>query len=243
MTLPELYEELFLEICDLNRIGRNGGVRDYESVRADILSKLQGIRNRLQDAFRKAQADSDRQSETHLAHLEAQVEKLELPILFFIDSMIAESKLSFARQWHLHRLAFEKNQRAGDQKFFELLEETLNDPKEEARERLVIYYTCLGLGFTGAFAGKPQQIKTLLSRMTDKIADLKEFDPHAPVCAAAYQHVDKRNLIEPPGRKMIMLALVFACFTLAAALSYIWMFKTASEELSDSIEVITKTRQ
>ena len=78
-----------------------------------------------------------------------------MPIIFFVDSIIAESKLSCAGQWHQDRLAYEQNELAGDEKFFDLLDETLNDPSPEATERLVIYYVCLGIGFTGWYATQP----------------------------------------------------------------------------------------
>ncbi|HXJ55839.1 MAG TPA: DotU family type IV/VI secretion system protein [Verrucomicrobiae bacterium] len=224
MTLIELYDDLFLEICDLNRIGRNGGTPQYNAARESILEKLKGV-------ARRAKGNP---------HLEMQVEKLELPILFFIDSMIAGSALPFAKQWHVQRLAFEKNQRAGDQKFFELLEATLEDPREEARERLSIYYTCLGLGFTGAYAGKLERLRNLMSRMSERIAELKDFDPEAPICPDAYKQVDRRNLIEPPSRKLILLALVFVCFTLASWLFYRKTFKDASQARNEVIERIVK---
>ena len=36
--------------------------------------------------------------------------------------MISESSLPFAAQWNQNRLAYERNELAGDEKFFDLLE-------------------------------------------------------------------------------------------------------------------------
>ena len=64
--------------------------------------------------------------------LKAQWQKIELPLIFFVDSMISESGLSLAASWNRNRLAYEGKEFAGDEKFFDLLDETLNDPSEEA---------------------------------------------------------------------------------------------------------------
>ncbi|MEI9893452.1 MAG: DotU family type IV/VI secretion system protein [Chthoniobacter sp.] len=95
MTLLDLYEPLFQYICVVNRIAHKGGPEtlEYGTLRANILALLSSIKQR---------ADQE-----PLVALQAG--KLELPVLFFVDSMIAESKLPGASQWHQNRLAFEKN--------------------------------------------------------------------------------------------------------------------------------------
>ena len=127
----------------LNRIARRGGDEaiEYNSLSAEIVSLLDSIKKR-------AQSDP-------LLALEAQ--KLEMPVTFFVDSIIAESNLRCAAEWHKNRIAYMHNELAGDEKFFDLLDETLNDPSPEASERLIIYFICIGLGFTGWYA-KPTRV-------------------------------------------------------------------------------------
>ena len=54
-------------------------------------------------------------------------------------------------------------------KFFDLLDETLNDPSDEATERLKIFYTCLGLGFSGWYAGQSEYLR-------GKMLDISHLD-------------------------------------------------------------------
>src|SRR5689334_596798 len=142
MTLLELCEPLFKKICLLNRLGRKAGSAsatiEYEKLRLEIKELL---------------AELEKKSTTEPG-LGAQWRKVELALVFFVDSMIAESGLSVSAMWHQNRLAYERKELAGDEKFFDLLDETLNDPSPEATERLQIFYTCLGVGFTGWYAGQ-----------------------------------------------------------------------------------------
>ena len=69
--------------------------------------------------------------------------------------------MQFSPQWQKEPLAFERNELAGDEKFFDLLEETLNDSSEEATEQLAVYHICMGLGFTGIYARQPEQLRKI----------------------------------------------------------------------------------
>ena len=106
MQLLALCEPLFQYICRLNRSARKGGRFEPGQVRAEIKSLLEDMH--------------DRSSST--PGLTAQLERVELPLLFFVDYMIKESDLDFVRQWH--ELAHERNELAGDEKFFDMLDET-----------------------------------------------------------------------------------------------------------------------
>jgi hypothetical protein len=137
MTLLELSEPLFQYMCRLNRSGRKGGNYELSQVQAEI----KGI---LGEARGKALG----------ANLAEAWDKVELPLMFFCDFMIKESALPWAREWK--ELAFERHEMAGDEKFFDLLEETLKDKSPNANDRLAVFYTCMGLGFSGWYTGQPE---------------------------------------------------------------------------------------
>src|SRR5215210_6930450 len=101
MTLLELTEPLFQYICMLNRVARNPGGEDvqYDGLRAQILTIF---------ADMKGRAETDER-------LSAQYKRIEPALVFFTDSMIAESKLKCAMQWHKNRMAYEQNELAGDE--------------------------------------------------------------------------------------------------------------------------------
>ena len=87
MTLSELCEPLFQKVGLLNRLGRKaGGSSDYEQLSLEI--------KELFESMAKA-AESD-------PVLKTQWQKLEFPLIFFTDSMIAESGLPLASEWNRH---------------------------------------------------------------------------------------------------------------------------------------------
>ncbi len=128
-------DPLFQAICRYNRIARkgSGASLDYTQVRTEVEEMFEVL-------ARTARGD---------IALGEQYRRIELPLIIFVDSMMAGSALPFAQKWSNNPLAFSRNERSGDEKFFILLDETLAEKKEGTDERLAIYYICLGLGFTG----------------------------------------------------------------------------------------------
>jgi type IV/VI secretion system ImpK/VasF family protein len=222
MTLLELYEPLFQYICRLNRMARSGGNPDYSVARAELKAQLE-------DIGQKANAD---------AKLSPQARKLELPLIFFVDSLVATSKLKFAEQWHQHRLAYDRNEKSGDEKFFDLLDETLNENSDEATERLAIYYLCLGLGFTGMYAGQPEQLRKYMNTIFPRIRHLVNHDLNARLCEDAYKSVDTRSFLQPPSNRIAFILFLF--LTLSVFAAYYGLFMKASDTLRDSLRQISQ---
>jgi len=250
MTLLELTEPIFQYVCRLNRLARRGGASagapgatrgdtvfftkagsaprgmslDYAVVRSEIKALFE-------DLLQKGGGDG---------RLASQARKVELPLLFFVDSMISESALTFAAQWNQNRLAYERNELAGDEKFFDLLDETLKDSGDDASERLAVFYTCLGLGFTGIYFRQPELLRKTMLTIAPRIRHLAEMDQTAKICPEAYDGVDTRNLVEPPSSKMVLIGIVFLCFTLAVVVSYFWMYRASSKTLQSSLNQILR---
>jgi type VI protein secretion system component VasF len=226
VTLLDLYEPLFQYICMLSRIARKAGGEkiEFNALRATILGHLESIN-------KNAQANP---------LLALQAKKLEMPIIFFVDSMIAESKLSCAAQWHQNRIAYERNELAGDEKFFDYLDEDLNDSSKEATERLVIFYVCMGVGFTGWYATQPEYLRKKMETIAKRIAAVMEPDPAARICPEAYQYLDTRNLIEKPTIKIGAIALIFLALCLVVMAVNFYLFKVGSTGLAQSLHEILR---
>jgi type IV/VI secretion system ImpK/VasF family protein len=223
MTALEVCEPIFQYICRLNRMARSGAAADYSVVRAEMKALLE-------DAQQKAASE---------VRLSAQMKKLELPLMFFVDSMIAESGLKFAQQWHQNRLAYERNELAGDEKFFDLLDETLKDNSDEASERLSVLYTCMGLGFCGMYVGQPEFLRKTMMTISPRIRNLMVADNTARLCGEAYEGVDTRDLVQPPGSRMVFVGILFIVFSIAVLAAYVVRFKSAASDLSRSLNDIT----
>jgi type IV/VI secretion system ImpK/VasF family protein len=231
MKLLELYEDLFQYLNRLNRSARTPAQLDYARVRGEI-------RELLDQVIRTASTD---------VRLLNQAKKLELPVIFFVDGTISTSRLKFATQWAENRLARERNELAGDERFFDLLEEDLKDTSEEAAERLAVYYVCLGLGFQGMYIGQVEHIRRYMEQIFPRVRQWIDSDPRAKVSEEAYRFTDTRVLTEPPSKKIILVTLVFLFLCLSALLVNYGLFAQASRDLTNSVDAIleqakTKTR-
>ncbi len=222
MNLIELCEPLFQYICILNRAGRKGGNLEYNTVRSKIKVLFEDLRTR---------AATD-------PRLNPQYKKMEQPLIFFVDSMIADSKVPFAKVWDKERLAYSFNELAGDEKFFDLFDETLKEQGDEATERLSVYYTCIGLGFTGWYSGQPEYLRKKMLEVAPRIRSLIESDTTVRVCPEAYQNVDSRDLVEPPSSKMVMILIIFLVFLLTTLACNFFLFQEASTQLTGSLSEI-----
>jgi type VI protein secretion system component VasF len=223
MTPLELCEPIFNKICVLNRLGRNqGALLTYDQLRLEIEQLFSELRN-------AAEADPA---------LKAQWQKLELPMSFFVDSMVSESGLALAATWNRNRLAYERKELAGDEKFFDLLDETLNDPSDEASQRLVVFYTCIGLGFTGWYAGQPEYLRGKMLDVSQRIRSAMETDKTIRICPEAYLNVDTRDLVQAPASKLGGIAIVFAGLCLIVVTVEAYLFHAASLSLTDSLTAI-----
>jgi len=256
MTLLELTEPLFQYICRLNRIARRGKASktslgdttsfvnlskaaatsasptvaarganlDYTVARSEIKALIE-------DMISKSSSD---------LRLSQQARKIELPLIFFVDSMISESTLPFAAEWNQNRLAYDRQELAGDEKFFDLLDETLKENGEDAAERLAVFYICIGLGFTGIYFKQPEFLRKTMLSIAPRIRHLIEADQNAKICPETYEGADTRNLIEPPGSRMVLVAMIFLGCTLAVLIAYFVMYRQSSKNLNNSIEEVLK---
>ena len=223
MKLVEHCEPVFQYVCQLNRAARKNAGMEPASVRAEI-------KQRLSDLQAKAQQDPA---------LARGWSEVELPLLYFIDHMIEESNLAFAKEWQSNRLQTEmKGKSGGDEDFFDLLDETLKETNEAATEQLAVYYTCLGLGFTGFYAGQPEYLRRKMMEISARLHHMMDRDTSSRIVPTAYEHVDTSDLIQPPGRSLVGVIIALA----AAAVVVIglnWYFYTSkSAELRSSLQQI-----
>jgi type VI protein secretion system component VasF len=253
MTLLQLTEPIFQYMCRLNRIARRGGgpvqhsgdtsfaslsraaaasatpVVPARGANLDYAVARSEIKALFEDMMAKAAKDM---------RLSQQARKIELPLIFYVDSMISESSLPFAAEWNQNRLAYDRQELAGDEKFFDLLEETSKDPSEDAAERLAVFYICIGLGFSGIYFKQPEFLRKTMLSVAPRIRHLVENDQTAKICPEAYEGVDTRNLVEPPSGRMVLVGMVFLAFVLAVLISYFVMYRQASSSLKSSISEV-----
>ena len=220
MTLLELCEPLFKHVCRLNRLARSSCTMEMDQVR-----------NEIKRIFEVMRAES-----LNNAGLTTQYEKIELPLIFFVDFVIKESKLPFAYDWY--ELGRERNELAGDEKFFDLLDENLVDSSDAATERLVIFYTCVGLGFTGVYAGQPESIQRLMSKISARISGMMDADEKSYICPEAYENVDDRDFVEPPSTKLVGIGITLIGLIIVWSIAYFCLLKWTLDDVTNSLDTI-----
>ena len=219
MNLLELCEPLFLYVCRLNRSARSG-------------HELSGVRGELQDLLQKLRSQS-----ANDARLTQQYEKIEPILVYFIDFVIIDSSLSFAAGWEPLAVEF-WNERTGDEKFFELMDENLAQSSEDSTERLTIFYVCLGLGFTGVYTGQPDVIRKKMLQCSARIRKYLDSDEMAKICPEAYENVDTRNLVQPPGKTLLGIGIALVGLILVLFVVNYSLFKTSINELDHALKTI-----
>jgi type VI protein secretion system component VasF len=163
-------------------------------------------------------------------------DKVELPLIFFCDSMIKSSSLPWAGEWP--ELAAERNETAGDEKFFDLLEETLKDKSPQATQRLTIYYTCIGLGFTGWYTSQPEYLRRKMKEIAARLQAAGQISDVRRICADAYEKVDTRDLVEPPGMKLVGIGVVLVGLIAVLFAAYVYLYQSNAKALADATEIV-----
>lgn len=221
MTLLELCEPVFQYVCRLNRSVRKGVRPDAAQSRADIKAMFADL---------KARASTN-------PMLINQYEKVRLPLVFFVDFMIRDMNV-FGKSWT--DLADEETppQFGGDQKFFDLLDETLKEPGEPANERLAVFYTCIGLGFTGWYQGQPEYLRKKALEVSSRIRGAMEPDETAKVCPEAYGNVNTADLVEPPGSKLVGVAIATVGLIVVVFAMNVAAYRHRRAEMADALDAI-----
>jgi hypothetical protein len=166
----------------------------------------QDIEARLAEASKEAAADPA------LARLYGRIER---PLVFFIDYMVKEGNFPFRTEWR--ELARKYNELSGDEKFFNLLSEALDNP--DAEGTLSLFYLMLGLGFDGDRHGDQGYIDRCMRRCEEKFSS--SFDiRHEPLVSFPAQKRPAPPERRRPGiRFVLVLAALFMLIGFSVNLS------------------------
>jgi type VI secretion system protein ImpK len=223
MTLVECCEPLFQFVCRLSRSARKGVPPEMVQVRSEVKGVLAECR---------ARAAQHEQQENY--------EKIEIILLYFVDFMVRASTLPFARQWQ--DLAQDKGQMAGDEDFFDQLDATLRDTSDAATERASVFYTCMGLGFTGWYAGQPDVLRKKMLEVSSRLRGQMDADRSARICPEAYEHVNTSDLVQPPAGKLLGVGIVLAGLALTMFAANIALYLDKQGSMKSSLRTLTKAQ-
>jgi type VI protein secretion system component VasF len=193
-NIEELCRPVLGALCNYRQLNRAGIPPSLEKFRQDIEASLE-------DAKHNAAADPA---------LDRDYERIERPLVFFIDFMVKEGNFPFSRDWR--ELGRNYNELSGDEKFFNLLSNALKDP--EARNTIPLFYTLLGLGFEG-MQDRGYIEKTMrecAARLSGEL-DIRE-EPILPIKAEERLAGSKKGRTLRPLRTGIVLSLFLLAISL-----------------------------
>ena len=204
MDLINLCDPIFQYVCFLRRHACNDTANiTFEKSKKDLLRLLDEINDNLRKGSR----------------LWCQYTRIHLSLLFFVDSMICTSKISFSEEWDKNRLAYTKRELTGDTKFFSELELFLDEYTLDADECLKFYYVCLGLGFRGELVKRPDKLEDYMHRIKHRISDVIIAEENVTFLTEEIKKTDKRCLISPIlftwQKSVIFVAVLFFLWLLA----------------------------
>jgi type VI protein secretion system component VasF len=181
--LEKICHPVFLCICNYWQFSGITNYVEKEKFRRDITKCLD-------EAKKNAGRD------TRLAQEYAWLEK---PLVFFIDYMVKEGRFPFRQEWP--ELSRNYNELSGDEKFFDLLSETLEYP--EFQNSAVLFYVMLGLGFDGAYRFNHNYIEQCMRLCMEKTPI--DYDVYSEPITA---HPQKSHSFKRRNRLSVRIALL-----------------------------------
>jgi type VI protein secretion system component VasF len=153
--------------------------------------------------------------------------------------MIRKSKLSFAADWH----GMAEGIADGDERFFDMMDDALRNPAAAAREELQVYYTCIGLGFTGWYAGQADHLRKRMLELSARLRGVGDADQVSRIVPEAYEHVDTSNLIESAGASVAAILIGFLGITAVLLIANIYLYQASFHKLDGALNGITQGGQ
>ncbi|MBO8416290.1 MAG: DotU family type IV/VI secretion system protein [Proteobacteria bacterium] len=141
--------------------------------------------------------------------------KTQMPLIFFIDYTIKEGGFSFSGRYQ--ELARSCNELSGDDKFFDLLHEALEEGNET--QLLQAFYLFLGLGFDGSYKRERTEVLSLMQEVKGRLNLQAPSVLTTPLCAdLAPGQGEQKAEHKPSGRGMRRFLWIAAAAALIAAL-------------------------
>ena len=192
-SIEELCRPLIGLVLSRCRLARSGAAVDASSLKGEVRSMLDGIRNEAEQ----------------VPMLKRDFERIERPLVFFIDYLIKEGSLPFSADWV--ELARDYNELSGDEKFFDLLADTLEDPESQAR--LKMFYQMIGLGFDGCRRGDGEFLERRMRLCATRFPEMRRLEMaelFSPAEATGFKVSRHRRVLAVS----LAVALVFAASAL-----------------------------
>jgi len=203
----------------------------------------------LRTRFKNVITDRNEKAEKR-PEISSNYDRIRPALIYFIDEFVLQSKLKDGNKLPCYEkwvknplendpLNQDKNPIVkGGTDFFTRLEQDLGQVvNEDAKERLTVYYTCLGLGFKGDFFEDPIGLQRKMGDIRTRLESWVHPGVQFPIFRGEHEP-DTRNLGRKPSRwiKYAAIATVVVCISLFVG--YCTLYYDAFKELKDVLDAI-----
>ena len=108
----------------------------------------------------------------------------------------------------------------------------------EADERLAVFYTCIGLGFTGWYQTQPEYLRKKMRQVALRITDFVEPDEQSLITPDSYHHTDTTNLPLPVSESIAPVLIVLVGLGILVAGMNFNLFRRSSSDLQKALDTI-----
>jgi type VI secretion system protein ImpK len=218
MTPLELCEPLFLFVCKINRSKRKGGPA-FEA--AQLRAEVDRI---LRTMVQQSTTERD---------LPKQFNQLKPMLLAFVDGMAAQA---LPGKW----TNMSGPGQSGEEYFFKQLDEAMADSSPAAQQRLMVFYTCLGLGY-GEWRNGPDEARQLndkINQVAGLLQDFMDLDERRKLCTSAYEHTDTRLLEPPLAQRLTSLGIVLVGLLVIAFVANAMLYRQKTRGLNEMMNSV-----
>ena len=140
--------------------------------------------------------------------------------------------MSIASEWQSKRLGSDpsivgenKSILVGGEAFFEQLDEILGmDVSDQTNEWLVVFYTCLGLGFQGMYYDKKEKLQEYMRALWVRCREFMLDDDIPRLIPQPYKATIVGDVVRPPKPKPVWGVLATICLVSAAIGAYMLIY-------------------
>lgn len=162
------------------------------------------------------------------------MEHTRLALYFFVDSMLLSGTWSHAGRWK--PLQYDLNERGGDDKFWELFDAALARSGEDADQAVEVFYTMVGLGFTGSYEGMHDLLRDRMNQAWARVQK-RMGSVERRLSPEAYAYTREETLNLNPAGSLLRCGLILL-IGLATLIGATW---AVVNQARDEVRQITNT--
>ncbi len=96
----------------------------------------------------------------------------------------------------------------------------------------------MGLGFSGWYQGQPEYLRKKSLEVSARIRPYMDADSSARICPEAYEHVNTSDLVEPPGKRLVLVMIALVGLAAVVFVANIVAYRDSRGKLADALDEI-----